>query len=244
MALGAAQRKLAEEHLGLVRALALKACQGLPPQIEVDELVSCGTEGLMEAAERFNPTAGASFKTFAYYRINGAIYDGLRRMGWLSRKEYAKHRAAERVNQYLQSGADRESAAQSVGPGGSAGAAVPRKSLEDELSAIGEALDGVATIFITSLEGLGLDHGRTQLPSDDEPVPAQFEVHEKRAGVRAAVARLPEKERQLMELYYFEERTLEEAGKALGLSKSWACRLHARAVDLLRETLEPPADEG
>jgi RNA polymerase sigma factor for flagellar operon FliA len=238
MAPGAAQRKLAEEHLGLVRALALKACHGLPPQIEVDELVAFGTEGLMEAAERFNPAAGASFKTFAYYRINGAIYDGLRRMGWLSRHEYAKHRAAERANHYLQSGADRESAAQSVGPGGTAGAAPPRKSLEDELSAIGEALDGVATIFVTSLQGMGLDQGRAQLLSEEEPVPEQLEAHEGRAGVRAAVARLPEKERRLMELYYFEERTLEEAGKALGLSKSWACRLHARAVDLLRQTLD------
>jgi RNA polymerase sigma factor for flagellar operon FliA len=90
-------------------------------------------------------------------------------------------------------------------------------------------------VHITSLEAA------SSVP--DESLPAAdvaVDNHRMSHRVRQAVAALPEKERRLMELYYFADKNLEEAGAALGLSKSWACRLHARAVDLLRDAM----DEG
>ena len=70
-------------------------------EIDFDDLVEYGVIGLLEAADRFDPSIGANFMTFAYYRIRGAIYDGLRGMGWMSRTEYAKARFEERANEYL-----------------------------------------------------------------------------------------------------------------------------------------------
>ncbi len=96
-----------------------------------------------------------------------------------------------------------------------------------------EILAGVATIHITSLEAAAA------VPDETRPAP-DLAVEGRRMAerVRRAVATLPEKERRLMELYYFADKNLEQAGAELGLSKSWACRLHARAVELLRAAMD------
>ena len=100
-----------EKHLALVQAIARKVKRTLGGAIEVDDLVGYGRKGLVEAAERFDGRAGVAFTTFAYYRIRGAMYDGIRAMGWYSRADYARYRAEERANEYLQHQADREGAA-------------------------------------------------------------------------------------------------------------------------------------
>src|SRR5512135_235016 len=93
------------------RATAAKVKEQLPREIEFDDLVSYGTQGLLEAAERFDGKHGASFTTYAYYRVRGAIFDGLRRMGWLSRSEYARARFDERANAWFGNLADRDAGA-------------------------------------------------------------------------------------------------------------------------------------
>jgi RNA polymerase sigma factor for flagellar operon FliA len=90
----------------------------------------------------------------------------------------------------------------------------------------------VATVHITSLEAASTVADES-LPAPD----AAVDSHRLSRRVREAIVGLPPKERKLMELYYFADKNLEEAGAELGLSKSWACRLHARAVDLLRDAL-------
>ena len=103
---------------------------------------------------------------------------------------------------------------------------------EAALADIAEILGGIATVHITSLEAAAA-------VADERGASADERLDLGRLGRRArdAVAKLPERERQLIELYYFAEKNLEEAGAALGLSKSWACRLHARAIALLREAM-------
>jgi RNA polymerase sigma factor for flagellar operon FliA len=148
-------------------------------------------------------------------------------MGWYSRSDYARYRAEERANEYLQNSAERAGAAESA-----AGAAGARPDAGAALTEIAELLGGVAAVHITSLEAAA-----TMV---DERLPPPDEDAERRqtgARLRAAIGQLPEKERRLMELYYYSEKNLEEAGAELGLSKSWACRLHARAVALLRDAL-------
>jgi len=221
---------LIAKHLPLVQAIARKVKKTVGATIEIDDLVGYGSKGLVEAAERFDPRHGVAFSTFAYYRIRGAMYDGLRSMGWYSRADYARYRAEERANEYLRSRADREGAARAEG-------APPPGDQEALLTEVKEILAGVATIHITSLEAAAA------VPDERRPAPdAAVEGQRMAARVRAAVAKLPEKERRLMELYYFADKNLEEAGAELGLSKSWACRLHARAVELLRAAIED-ADE-
>ena len=87
--------QLVEKHLSLVQAIARKVKKTLNASIDVDDLVGYGSKGLVEAAERFDPRHGVAFSTFAYYRIRGAMYDGLRSMGWYSRADYARYRAEE-----------------------------------------------------------------------------------------------------------------------------------------------------
>ncbi len=222
--------QLVEKHLSLVQAIARKVKKTLNAAIELDDLVGYGSKGLMEAAERFDARHGVAFTTFAYYRVRGAMYDGLRAMGWYSRADYARYRAEERANEYLRNRADREGAAAAE-----AGAAGQKADADAALAEVNEILSGIATVHITSLEAAST--------VADESLPAPDDAAESRRlsrRVREAVAALPEKERRLMELYYFADKNLEEAGAELGLSKSWACRLHARAVDLLRETIGEP----
>jgi len=224
---------LVKKHLGLVEAIARKVKRTLGAAMEVDDLVGYGRKGLVEAAERFDGRAGLTFTTFAYYRIRGAMYDGIRTMGWYSRADYARYRAEERANQYLQTQADRDGAARAQNPT----AAAAKPDAGDTLASVAEALAGIATIHITSIEAA------SRVADESLPAPdAAVDTVRLSRRVREALTTLPEKERQLMELYYFGDKNLEEAGAQMGLSKSWACRIHARAVDLLRQAMDVSVD--
>jgi RNA polymerase sigma factor FliA len=158
-------------------------------------------------------------------------------MGWYSRADYARYRAEERANEYLRNRADREGAGQAQQSGGAGAAAGTSAGEAATLAEVHEILSSVATVHITSLEAA------SSVP--DESLPAAdvaVDSHRLSHRVRQAVAALPDKERRLMELYYFADKNLEEAGAELGLSKSWACRLHARAVDLLRDAMDDGQD--
>src|SRR3954470_10912687 len=106
--------RLIEQHLSLVQAIAGKLKRTLGRSIDFEDLVGYGSKGLVEAAERFDARQGTAFSTFAYYRIRGAMLDGLRTMGWYSRADYARYRAEERANEYLQNAADRSGPAASA----------------------------------------------------------------------------------------------------------------------------------
>jgi RNA polymerase sigma factor for flagellar operon FliA len=226
-----ARDQLVEQHLHLVHAIAAKLRHRLGKTMEPGDLVGYGTQGLIEAAKKFDPRQGTAFGTFAYYRIRGAIFDGMRTMGWYSRGDYARFRAEERANEYMAAASAREAALRAASPAGRAQGQSEDKSqvLED----IAEVLGAVATVHITSIEA-ARDAPDDRFKAPDEEV-LQAEGRER---VRAALATLPDKERRLMELYYFADMNLEDAGKKLGLSKSWASRLHSRAVNHLREVLQ------
>jgi len=231
--------RLVEQHLGLVQSVARKLRKQITARIDFDDLVGYGSKGLIEAAERFDPVHGVAFTTFAYYRIRGAMLDGLRTMGWYSRADYARYRAEERATEYLQNQAERAGAAATGAREGAAdaGAGGGADDVAGKLSAIAELLSGVATVHITSLEAAATVADE-RLPAPD----ASLDTGRLSARVRDAVGKLPDRERQLMELYYFADKNLEEAGAVMGLSKSWACRLHARAVEQLRQRLADALD--
>jgi len=226
---GSDVKQLVEKHLSLVQAIARKVKKSLGATMDIDDLVGYGSKGLVEAAERFDGRAGVAFSTFAYYRIRGAMYDGIRTMGWYSRADYARYRAEERSNEYLQSQAEREGAARAQAPDAAGGAKADPAAA---LASVGEILAGVATIHITSLEAAATVADQTFAAPD-----AALDTGRLSRRLREALKTLPDKERQLMEMYYFGDKNLEQAGAQLGLSKSWACRLHARAVDLLRQAM-------
>ena len=230
MRLSAADRqKLVDANVPFVRSIAGKIKDQLPREIEFDDLYNYGMQGLLEAAERYDRRHGVTFQTFAYYRVRGAMFDGLRNMGWLPRHEYARLRFEERAAAYLANLTERE-----AGAGAEAAAAVI--NIEDEVRQVAEALGGVAAIFVTTMEG---QKERGDVAAGMTPTPqVEVERQERDVAVEEALKELPDKERRLLQLYYFEDRPLEEVGKIMGLSKSWSSRLHARAIELLKDALK------
>ncbi len=224
---GGTRQQLVDGHTRFVHGLAGKVRRELRGAIPADDLVGYGMVGLLEAAERFDGRQGVLFTTFAYHRVRGAIYDGLRKMGQLKRSDLDRVKAAERANEYLRNLAERDEGA------AAAGAAPPAP--EEDLKAMYDALAAVAVTQVVSLDALTEARGEFvgETPAIEEAIAAR----QVGAGVRRAMADLPEKERHFIQKFYFEGKTLNDAGQELGLSRSWACRLHARAINLLRDRL-------
>lgn len=231
---GMSRKELSEKYTPYVRSIAGKIKKTLSKDIEFDDLVSYGMIGLMEAADRFDAKYGANFMTFAYYRVRGAIYDGLRGMGWVSRTEYQRYRFEQRANAYLNTVHD-QNIQTPVGI---------RRSDDDEIGDLANVVEGLVTIYVTALDAMeGFQVKDDRGPSIEE----SLELQQARELVKAALEKLGGQEKTLLELYYYQEMSLEEVGKELGLSKSWTSRLHSRAIQkmgrLLKDLIEEHQDE-
>lgn len=208
-----------EEHRNLVRSVAQRLMQQYELRAEMEDLESAGFRGLIEAKRRFDPSRGVQFNTFAYYRIRGAVLDEIRRMAYVPRGLHRRAQAA--------SGGDRL-----LEEVGRTRAANPRT--RDDLDATVDALDS-ALSRLTTAWVLGAV-GQADDVEDQTPEAAFFE-HEEGARVREAVSGLPEREQALVAGFYFEGRRFDEVAAELGISKSWASRLHVKALELLRAAL-------
>ena len=228
----AAERaRLVETHLDVARRAAAMIYPRVKQHVEFDELVALGNAGLAEAAQRFDPARGASFKTFAWYRVQGSSIDGLRKATNLPRRVWAKLVALRAASEYLEHRAERDVGAAQQGVRPAEGA--------DALTAIKEAMSAIRTMYVTSLEGMreqGFDpaaHG----PGADEGIDTS-----RLAGrLQEAMRSLSERERALVTKHYWEGKNLLEAGAELGISKSWASRMHAQAVEKLRAVIDAEA---
>ena len=212
--------------------LPRKAAAMIYPRVkrhmEFDELVALGNAGLAEAATRYDPTKGASFATFAWYRVNGTIVDALRKNSALPRRVWQKLVALRAAAEYLEHQSDRTTGAQQKGIGAASGA--------DALAQIKQALSAIRTMYITSLEGLR-EQGFEPAADTEEPG-VGMDTAKLAARLREAIDALPEKERALIKMHYWEGKNLLEAGAELGISKSWASRLHGQVVDRLRAIID------
>jgi RNA polymerase sigma factor for flagellar operon FliA len=237
------QKRLIEDHIPFVRSIARKLREQVP-MVEFDDLVGFGMQGLIEAAHRFDDRHGVAFTTFAYYRVRGAMFDGLRSMGWLPRSEYARLRLEERATAYMQNLAARDSSQPEPAPppskpGRGRPASTGGGEVEEKVRDLAEALNGVAAVFVTLLGR----YEESQLVDERPAAHEELERHQMADRVRKALLRLPDKERHLIEQYYFHDQTLEQVGAGMGLSKSWTSRLHARAIALLRDALAAAGDD-
>jgi len=208
---------LIQQYLPYATSIANKVSQTLSNDADREEIIGNARLGLLEAAKRFDPKMNVDFKTFAYYRIKGAIYDGLRKTGWIPRSMYARIKFEQASNEYLQSQSEKNAVSKSGG--------------EEDANEIYETVNSLASIYIISIDA-------SEEPMDIEDkksheVENKAEFQKVKEFMRQAIEELPEKERKLVKMYYFQNRTLEEAGDKLSLSKSWTSRLHARALELL-----------
>lgn len=212
---------LVEQYTSYARALALDIAKSLPRFVSREDLISVGMEGLVTAASRFDPTRGIQFTTFAYYRIRGAIFDHVRRL--VANDPYSRSRAsaAAAVDHVVESALAQRQRAVTDGPAEAA----------DVLAGI---LETAATAFsvVDCVNALTSDATRSEVETDELAA-----RNEAASVLRVALTKIPSKERTMIQSVYFEGHTIEEAGKSLGLSKSWASRLHARALSLIREEM-------
>jgi len=210
--------RLVEAHGDIPRRAAAVVYRRVKGHVEYDELVALGNVGLVEAAARFDPDRATSFATFAWYRVHGAIIDGVRKLTSLPVRTWKRLLAMRVANQYLASCA-RVPGAHSI-----AG--------EEALAYLGKAIGAVRTMYMVSLESAN-DVATNE--TTDGPLVERQVSHR----LSDAVQSLPETERALMIKLYWEGKQLTIAGMELGISKSWSSRLHARAIDRLRGVLEP-----
>src|SRR5262245_12416512 len=201
--------------------------------IEFDELVALGNAGLAEAASRFDPTRGASFSTFAWYRVQGSIIDGLRRASNLPRRVWQRLIALRAASEYLEHRAERDAGAAQRG-------VLPAETAE-ALAAVKSAMAAIRTMYLTSLEGLR-EKGFDAADPATTAAADRLDTGRLSEKLREALAALPEKERALVTKHYWEGKNLLEAGAELGISKSWASRLHAQAVERLRTIVDGTGD--
>jgi len=212
--------RLVETYRSYSHAISAEILKKLPPSVDRDDVIGAAELGLVDAARNYDPSRGVLFKTFAYYRIRGSIYDALRKMGWLKGDSKVRFEAA--ANEYLK---DYSEAGTSD--------AAPASALYEEVQQLTSA---VLSSYLLSIEGAGLEISDPQHRSAEDASIA----NEDRERLQRAVAELPENNRLLIQEYYFQDATLEEIGSRLGLSKSWVCRLHAKTLELLREIMNRP----
>lgn len=211
---------------GLVRSLATKIWRSLPVKSDLDDLVGYGELGLAEAARDFDPEQGVQFTTFAFYRVRGAIYDGVSQMSWTSRARYHRLRYERMANELLQT------ESRNTGTGDT--------QLERDGSWVANVTEKLAMIYLGA--GRSDDEGggiRDSTLADPDAPPASVIAAQREVSGRlhVLVEQLPHQERQLIAAVYFEGATLKDAGARLGLSKSWASRLHAKALERLAQSL-------
>jgi RNA polymerase sigma factor for flagellar operon FliA len=191
------------------------------------DLESAGREGLVTAAQRFDASRGVPFRRFANYRVRGAMIDSLRRESALPRRAYERLRGLESAM------ALNETASEDL-----TAPAAPGATPATADSKLAEHLANLATALATGLVAKAGDDGDQVIAVDPAPSPEESaERVQLRQIVLSALDELPEQERTLIRRHYFEGDRFDEVAAEMGLSKSWASRLHTRAVARLTKRL-------
>lgn len=222
---------LVVEHVGLVQVLALRLAQRLPPQVDVGDLISVGTLGLIDAASRYRPSTGVPFDAFARRRVQGAMLDALRDMDWAPRSARRMRRTVDATLAGLRHTLQREPTEAEL----ARAMDVPEADLQ-------KALDQIRTMDLGLMRQLdtGGPEGTPLLElcvDPGESAVTQIERAELRQLLADAIAELPERERQILALYYEEEMTLAEIGEVLGVCESRVSQLRTLAISRLRTSL-------
>ncbi len=232
------QERVLLEHLPIVRFLARRIHERLPQHVDIEDLVSAGVVGLMDAFAKFDPEKKVQFRSYAQFRIRGAILDSLRTLDWSPRELRRKGRAVEEAIRVLTARLGRA-------PGENEIAAEMGIGLEEYQQLLGD-LKGleIGTLHLERSENSGEDE-LAYVPGrpDEDPLfrCLRGELEER---LTEAIANLPDRERLVMTLYYYEEMTMREIGLALGVVESRVSQVHASAVVHLRAALRDLASRG
>jgi RNA polymerase sigma factor for flagellar operon FliA len=230
-----ARERLVVAYSPLVKYVAGRMSSGLPAHVEEADLISYGLTGLISAIERFDLTREIKFETYAITRIRGSIIDELRTLDWVPRSVRARAREIERANQKLESRLQRAPTDDEM----ATELALPLDDFHEALLQISHstivALDELWNVSDSGGDSVSL---LDTLPDRGAPDPhALVDQGELRDRIADAIAALPEREKLVIALYYYENLTLREIGEVLGVTESRVSQLHTKAVLRLRSKL-------
>ena len=225
MAENATINELVESSQGLVRFLAQQVKTRSPSWVEMDDLISYGQVGLLQAARDFDAQRGVKFSTFAFYRIRGSIFDGVNKLMWCRTIRDPETKYNQVADAYLESTSN-----DSTGEGQSNTA-----KLAQEADWFSRTVGALAVSFLAS--STETDRTSEVVDKSARAPWAGLVQQETNGKLTEAIAQLAPESAALIRAVYFEDQTLQEAANRLKISKSWASRVHARALEQMARIL-------
>ena len=222
------------QYAPLVKYVAGKVAMGMPHNVEFDDLVGFGVFGLFDAIKKFDPDKHVKFKTYAVTRIRGAIFDELRSIDWVPRSVRQKTREIEDTIHRLESSLGRSATDQEI--------ADEMRMTTKEFQKMMMKISGTSILSLNDVWYTGDDSDKVSIvdsiesPSSLNP-DIIVEKDEIKRVIIQAITELPEKEKKVLVLYYYEDLTLKEIGKILEVTESRISQLHTKAIMRLRSKL-------
>ncbi|MCC6954106.1 MAG: FliA/WhiG family RNA polymerase sigma factor [Deltaproteobacteria bacterium] len=227
------REELIRAFLPLVKRVVHRLAGRLPAEVDIKEMLNSGIIGLVDALEKYDPRHETNFSTYAQFRIRGAILDSFRSQDWAPRslrhKAHKLENAYMRLEQELGRPADDTEVAADMGV---------------DIETLQKMLSEVSSVVMLSFEELGFGHGEDRFLAEDNvasarPDPLSNLLDTERVEIIArALDRLPEKERLVITLYFYEELNLKEIGEIIGVTESRASQIRSRALLRLRSYLK------
>ena len=226
------RHQLIIDYSPLIRFVALRIASRLPPSIDIDDLISSGVIGLMDAIDKYDPNMYNKFKTYAEFRIRGAILDELRSQDWIPRSVRSKAKVIERSYNELEQKLGRSATHEEV-----------CESLGMEIGAYHELVSRVKSISLLYADEPASNYGdsrKNMLEMIEHPgkTPlAQLNNKSEKDTLIQQIESLPHKQKLVLSLYYFEELNLKEIGRILNVTESRVSQLHTQAVEKIRNRM-------
>jgi RNA polymerase sigma factor FliA len=227
--------KIINEFAPLIKYIASRIAIRLPPHIDLNDLINAGVIGLIDAIEKFDASKQIKFKTYAEFRIRGAILDELRSMDWVPRSVRQKARKVEDAYSRLEYNLGRPASDDEVA-----------KEMDVDMDTFYRLLSETASVSLLSLDDLGEDDNDLSkrnllefIIQDDKDWPShKIRYAEVRTMVAKAIQSLPEKECMVISLYYYDELTMKEIGHVLKFTESRVSQIHTKAILRLRSKMQ------
>lgn len=226
--------KFINQYAPLVKYVAGKVAIGMPHNVEFDDLVGFGVFGLLDAIEKFDPEKHVKFKTYAVTRIRGAIFDELRTIDWVPRSVRQKSREVEEVINHLESTLGRAATDLEI--------ATELKLTIPEFQKVMLKISGTSIMSLNDIWYTGEDNDKVSIVESIESPQSLnpdiiVEKEEIKKVIISAISELPDKEKKVLVLYYYEDLTLKEIGQVLEVTESRISQLHTKAIMRLRAKL-------
>ncbi len=227
--------KVINEFAPLIKYIASRIAMRLPPHIDIHDLINAGVIGLIDAMEKFDASKNIKFKTYAEFRIRGSMLDELRSMDWVPRSIRQKARKIEEAYGRLEAILGRPASDEEVA-----------LELDIDMDSFYRLLSETASVSLLSLDDLGEDNQDASkrnlleyIMQDEKDWPThKIGLGEIRDMVAKAIQSLPEKERMVISLYYYDELTMKEIGHVLKFTESRVSQIHTKSVLRLRSKMQ------